>query len=204
MGQYPEKPWCIFMVPADGGTAEQVTDGENGTGYDPTWSPDGKSLAVGGSPSVSSVIHVLNVTTHQHVLNVTTHQLSVLPGSKGLFSPRWSPNGRYICAISNDTQLLLLFDFQSQKWTELAKGIIGYPSWSRDSEHIYFSTFGPNATFFRVGIKDRKLQRVVSLKDFARALGTLGPWSGLGTDDSPLFERDASLDEIYALDWEAP
>jgi Tol biopolymer transport system component len=138
------------------------------------------------------------------VLNVTNYQLSVLPGSDRLFSPRWSPNGRYICAISNDTQVLLLFDVQSQKWTELAKATLGYPSWSRDSEHIYFQTFGPDAAFLKVSMKDRKLERVASLKDFPRAVGTLDPWSGLAPDNSPLFERDASFDEIYALDWQAP
>ena len=79
-----------------------------------------------------------------------------------------------------------------------------YPSWSRDGEHIYFQTFGPDAALYRIGIKGRKLERVVSLKDFARAFGTLGPWSGLATDDSPVVDRDASFDEIYALDWEAP
>ena len=29
-------------------------------------------------------------------------------------------------------------------------------------------------------------------------------WSGLAPDDSPLVLRDTSVQEIYALDWEAP
>jgi hypothetical protein len=63
---------------------------------------------------------------------------------------------------------------------------------------------GPDAAFFRVRIKDRKVERVVSLKDVPRAVGSLGVWDGLAPDGSPLFQRDASLDEIYALDWDAP
>jgi hypothetical protein len=33
---------------------------------------------------------------------------------------------------------------------------------------------------------------------------TFGPWAGLAPDSSPLLTRDASFDELYALDWEAP
>src|SRR4051812_22496615 len=38
-----------------------------------------------------------------------------------LFSPHWSPDGRYIAAQSSDSQKLMLFDFKTQKWAELAR-----------------------------------------------------------------------------------
>ena len=79
----------------------------------------------------------------------------------------------------------------------------GNPTWSRDSEYIYFDTFGHDAAFFRVRIRDRKVERIVGLKNVPRAVGTFGPWTGLAPDGSPLFQRDASFDEIYALDWDA-
>ncbi|MGI8959950.1 MAG: hypothetical protein ACR2IV_09360 [Bryobacteraceae bacterium] len=195
MGAYPEKPWRIFMVPAEGGSPEQLTSGEGSTGFDPTWSPDGKSLALGGFPGGHVVIHILNLTTHQ---------FSVLPRSDGLFSSRWSPDGHFIAALSTDSERLLVFDFRSQRWTELAKANFGYQTWSRDSEYIYFDTLGADPAFFRVRVRDRKVERVVSLKDIPRAIATLGPWTGLGPDGSLLIQRDANLDEIYALDWEAP
>lgn len=39
-----------------------------------------------------------------------------------------------------------------------------------------------------------------------RYLGQFGPssWTGLGPGDSPLFVRDISTQEIYALDLELP
>jgi len=128
----------------------------------------------------------------------------VLPRSTGVYSPRWSPDGRYIAALSSDSARLLLFEFQSQTWTELAKANFGNPTWSRDSEYICFDTFGADAAFFRVRIRDHKVEQILSLKDVPRAVGSLGPWTGLAPDGSPLIQRDASLDEIYALDWEAP
>jgi Tol biopolymer transport system component len=67
--------------------------------------------------------------------------------------PRWSPDGHYIAALSSDSTRLLLFDIQSQRWTELAKANFGYPTWSSDGEYIYFDTFGADPAFCRVRIR---------------------------------------------------
>ncbi len=50
-------------------------------------------------------------------------------------------------------------------------------------------------------ITDRKLERVLSLKGLQQAAGAFGTWAGLAPDESPLYVRDASIQEIYALDW---
>jgi serine/threonine protein kinase/Tol biopolymer transport system component len=197
MSYLPGETQQISIVPADGGRPEQLTNGDNSS-YDPTWSADGRSLAFGRSRLQTST--KLNI----QVLNLTTRQLSALPASDGLWSPRWSPDGRYIAALSTDTRTLLLFDLGSQKWTELAKADFGYPSWSRDSKYIYFDTLGRDAAFFRLRIRDRNMERIVSLTGLPRKMGALGPWAGLGPDDSPIVTRDAGFDEIYALNWDAP
>jgi eukaryotic-like serine/threonine-protein kinase len=139
------------------------------------------------------------------VLDLKTRNASKLPGSDGLFSPRWSPNGRYVAAMTVDSLKLMLFDFTTQKWTELAKMLVAYPNWSRDGRYLYFDGTAENEPgYFRMRISDRKLERVLSLKGFQQAVGTFGQWSGLTPDESPLYVRDASIQEIYALDWEAP
>jgi Tol biopolymer transport system component len=197
MAYQAQQPQQIFIMRADGGPPEQVTNGENSS-YDPTWSADGKSLAFGRTRLQTQA--KLDI----EVLNLATRQVSPLPASDGLWSPRWSPDGRYIAALSADTGTLLIFDFGSQKWTQLAKASFGYPAWSRDSKYIYFDTLGKDAAFCRVRLRDHKMERIVSLADTPRKMGAFGPWAGLAPDSSPLLTRDASFDEIYALDWEAP
>jgi Tol biopolymer transport system component len=198
MASEPGRPPKIFIVPADGNTPARLISGD-GTGYDPTWAPDGNAIAFGGYP-----IRFAATKVSIELLNLRTHQISIVPGSEGLWSPRWSPDGRYIAALSSDTKTLFLFDFQSQRWTELGKANFGYPTWSRDSEYIYFDALGENAAFCRVRIRDRKVEQIVSLTNLTRRVGAFGPWSGLGPDDAPLVAHDASFDQIYALDWEAP
>jgi Tol biopolymer transport system component len=198
-GHPPGEPWQIYVVSAAGGSPELIYRRETNLA-DPNWSPDGKSLVFGGNaPS--------NQGSAVYVLDMKTRNVSKLPGSDGLFSPRWSPNGSYVVAITLDSLQFMLFDFTTQKWTELAKakGFLGWPNWSRDGHYLYFhGILEKEQGYFRVQITDRKLEQVLSLKGFQQAVGAFGNWSGLAPDESPLFVRDASIQEIYALDWEAP
>ena len=59
--------------------------------------------------------------------------------------------------------------------------------------------------YCRVRIKDRKLERVISLKDIKRPTSeSWANWTGLAPDDSPLALRDISTYELYSLDWQTP
>jgi len=193
----PARPWNIYLVPADGGTPQQVVpDAEDRV--DANWSADGSSL-VFGSFNVSN--------TPISVVNVKTKQLSTIPGSIGLFSPRWSPDGRYICAITVERPFkLMLFDFATKKWTQLIDSDIGYPNWSHGGRYIYFEV-NPHrnqpAEIHRIRISDRKVETIANLANIGRAAtGSFVEWSGLAPDDSPLLSRDISTHEIYALQLE--
>lgn len=191
----PGQPFCIYLISADGGQPQRLTNGEPQE-LDVGWSPDGGRLvfaSVGGLGSSSSGIRLLDLKTHE---------TSAFPGSANLFSPRWSPDGNYIAAITTDGQKLVLFDFRLRKWSDLVKVPMGYPSWSRDSAFVYFDAAGADQAFYRARISDRKLERLFSFANLRRT-GTYG-WTGLGPDDSPLLLRDVGSEEIYALGWEAP
>jgi hypothetical protein len=93
-----------------------------------------------------------------------------------LFSPRWSPDGRYILAMTADYQKLVLFDVANRKWTGLVTACFAYPDWSRDGSYVYFADpFTKDVPFFRVRVSDRKLERLVNLGDYGRlAQGRFG------------------------------
>ena len=101
-----------YLVSANGGIPQPVLPGEPDEA-DPNWSPDGNSLVYSAASDQNH--------GHINVIELRTHKVSVVPGSEKLFSPHWSPDGRYIAALSTDIQAMMLFDFKTQKWAELAR-----------------------------------------------------------------------------------
>jgi Tol biopolymer transport system component len=201
MGQLPGKRWRVYIISMEGGSPQEAMAGDKTEG-DPTWSPDGNSIAFAGLPPIegwdprNSAINVLDLRTHQ---------VSTLPNSEGLYSPRWSPDGRYILAMPANKQNLRLFDFTGKKWVELGGVLPGYPSWARDSKSVYFDSLaGGNNVIMKVRISDRTLEQVANLKGLRRAWGPFGQWFGLAPDGSPIVLRDVGAQEIYALDVQLP
>ena len=162
---------------------------------DPNWSPDGTKIVFSNeSNDPSSAIHVLDVASHQ---------VSDLPNSQGLYSPRWSPDGRYISAFSADSMRLMLFDSQTQKWTELANGSLSWLNWSHDGQYVYVLDYRGKNAVVRIRISDHKTEQVVDLKSLATT-GRYGGALSLTPDDSPLLLRDTGTQDVYSVDWEAP
>jgi eukaryotic-like serine/threonine-protein kinase len=197
--QIPGKAWKIYLMRAEGGNPQELIPGED-LEIDTSWSPDGKSLMF-GSPLLPGI--TLSKARGIRVLDFETHRITTLPASAGFFSPRWSPDGRYVAAITLDGQKLVLFDFATRKWTELATVPIGFPSWSHDSKYIYFDSVQNDPYLYRLRISGHKLDRLASIKHFPRT-GTFGRWTGLAPDDSPLLLQEVGIHEIYAMDWKFP
>jgi eukaryotic-like serine/threonine-protein kinase len=194
-GLLPGQKSKIYTASSEGGTPREMMHEDDQEQYDPTWSPDGTRIAFGGPPA--------DPNSSIRIVDVSTHQISTLPNSKGLFSPRWSPDGRYLAAMPFISRSLMLFDFATQKWEEIAQITLGFPNWSKNGDYVYFLHQEDQPAVMRIRIRDRKIERVADLKDFRRT-GFYGVWLGISPDDSPLLLRDIGTQEIYALDWEAP
>ena len=196
------KPWKIFLVSAQGGSPQELLT-ENFNELDPSWSADGERLAYGRLPiSVAPEVPAI------FVVDLKTKQVATLPGSDGLFSPRVSPDGHFLAALPcRDQSKLMLFDFQTQKWSEWAKmvGQIGFISWSKDGKYLYYDTLTTSSPFFgRVKLGQTQFEPIVDLKGIRRFLGPFAEWNGIDPDGFPLLVRDVSTHEIYALDTEWP
>jgi len=200
-GTAPGKPWKVFLISADGGTPQPLTSDE-AMETDPTWSSDGNLLAFGHHDVMDPE------KTYLERFDLKTRQISQLPGSQRIFAPRWSPDGRLIVAISADNQKLMLYDLNTEKWQQLDTDLrFGYLAWSRDSAYVYFDTFlSKNSGYFRLRIRDLKVEKIADLKNARLFRGQFGPgsWTGLGPGDVPLFPRDISAQEIYAFDLQLP
>jgi len=196
----PGMVWNVYLVSSDGGTPQRVFPSEQSQ-MDASWSPDGNTL-VFGTFSVPG--------TPIYTIDLKSKRVSTLPGSTGLFSPRWSPDGKYIAAIVTERPFkLMLFEFATQQWTEAFGSEIGYEWWSHDGKYIYFQHSSnlekdPSENIARIRVSDRKVENILEVRKVGRlTTGTFVDWFGLGPDDSLLLARDISTQQVYALeiDW---
>jgi Tol biopolymer transport system component len=199
-GYRPGGPWKIFVISAEGGKPELVSQSENDE-LDPTWSPEGNTLIFGG--------FLQSAQTHISSVDLRTGRVSTIPGSEGLFSPRISPDGRFIVAKDAPVnRKLLLFDQQTEKWSELLDtgSPIDWPVWSTDSKSVYVFDFADRhaPVIYRVRIANRNVERVPSFEVPEGLTGYWIGWAGMAPDGSPLTLRDLSIHEVYALDVDLP
>jgi Tol biopolymer transport system component len=201
MASRPGKPWKIFVLPAEGGTPQELTAGDRNQG-DPTWTPAGDAIVFAGMPWLE---YGSPAGPNIHIVDLKTSQISDVPESEGLFSPRCSPDGRYVAALSADSTRLMLFDREKKSWTLLATARFGFENWSRDGKYLYAEDYSDKTDdLVRVSAASGKVERLFSLKEVPRGFDPWEFWIGLAPDDSLLLMRDKSTQEIYSLDVRFP
>ncbi|NUQ30411.1 MAG: hypothetical protein HOQ35_18100 [Acidobacteriaceae bacterium] len=188
----------IFRISVNGGRPEALIADTSNQGV-PTWSPDGEKLAFGQIVNFGvGGQHMEQV----RILDLKTRSVTTLPGSKGLWTVRWSPTEDYISAVTTDNKKLMLFDIKRSSWTEIANVGINDCVWSHDGQYLYFDS-PAEPTIYRVKIRTRTLEKYASLEGIRRT-GFFG-WSlNLAPDDTPVLLREAGIHEVYALDLKLP
>ena len=184
----------IYLVSAEGGIPQRLLPDDTAMEGDPNWSPDGRKVIFGDAGGG------LQEKEELRTLDLSSHEVTVLPGSANLWSPRWSPNGKYIAAMSADYSGLKVLDTTTQRWLLLPmKEGMGYPAWSSDSQSIYLlRLINGDRGVYRVRVPGGKTERVADLKDW-HITGYYSYWMGLDPTDAPLLLRDVGSDDIYAL-----
>jgi dipeptidyl aminopeptidase/acylaminoacyl peptidase len=196
MGRNIGWPWRIYVVPSEGGTPREASVGRDNQGA-PTWSPDGKWLAY------ANVLCQESHTCSVHRIELATGKIETLPGSAGLQTARWSPDGRYIAALRPEQHQLLVFDTEKQNWTKLADSIVGADlNWSRDSRYLYSNRpVGYKPEILRIPVNGGNPENVVNLESLGKLTGRFSDGLSIAPDNSVILIREINASEIYALDF---
>ncbi len=183
-----------YVTSSQGGAPRPLLPEDNEGQSDPSWSPDGHKIVFSTLEAIGAFNSVLRV------LDLASHQITTLPGSEGMWSPRWSPNGRFIVGFYTGlTGGMKIFDFETQRWSVVQRtGETDFPTWSSDSQFIYFLRPRHDPGVFRVRVSGGDAERVVDLTGF-RHTGAFTLWMGLDPTDTPMLLRDVGTDDIYAL-----
>jgi len=185
----------IYAISADGGAPELLLAGRF---EDSTWSPDGSSIAYAyrtTSPTLAG--------SEVRILDLKTQRSATVPGSKDMWSPRWSPDGKHLVALIGwPVTKQMLYSFASNSWEVLATGDgLGWESWSRDSRFVYAQD---GESWVCISISNHKKERIISLRNFRGTAYFLdrwnGGWFGLTPDGSLLTTRDTGSEELYSFD----
>ena len=182
-----------YLVSSQGGSPRQLLPEDTGPQTDATWSPDGRQIAfstrIGVGRDRNSTIRILDVASQR---------VSTLPGSVGMFSPHWSPDGKSIAVDAFDVSSVHVLNFKTQQWSTVHKGLLGWFLWSKDSQSMFLLKYTEDPGVYRIPATGGKEERVVDLKD-APFTGSFGLWLGLDPTDAPLLLRDRGTTDIYAL-----
>jgi eukaryotic-like serine/threonine-protein kinase len=201
-GGMPGAKQKVYLISADGGSPREVSSGSQNEGS-PSFSPDGNSLAFWSFSG--SAGETAGQSRTVQIMDLKSRKLTKVKDSEGYGLPRWSPDGRYLSAISPDGAKPSVYDLKTQRWSRLSDLPAELPTWSHDGKYLYFVARLPEkVAVIRVRMSDHKLQEILNLKGFHQEWPDTGPWFGLTPDDSLLFLRSAGTSDVYALDWDAP
>jgi Tol biopolymer transport system component/DNA-binding winged helix-turn-helix (wHTH) protein len=196
MAYEPGKPWRIYLIDADGGNLKPLLNEELNEA-DPSWSPDGRSIVFGRPPERMANGQPRAI----YILDLETRKANEIPGSTGLFSPRLSPDGRYLVALPIDQHALMLLDRSTGRWSALTAHGAGDPTWSADSHAVYFQDFlEPGKPIYRVSVPDGKLQQVATIANLLPVAATDFRLIGLAPGDLPVVTARTPAVDFYQLD----
>ncbi len=158
----------IFVIPADGGTARQITNGDWSHSA-PTFSPDGKWVAYSGYRVPDSERAFRK--SHLYITNLATGETRQLTqGAGNAANPQWSPNGRWVAYLSADSTEQSAFP-DTKLMLMNADGTNAHvvsPSFDRNVSNVFWATDNSGVYFAAESEGTRNLY-------FATPTGTMRP-----------------------------
>ena len=197
MAREPGKAWQIYVISAEGDDLHPLLR-ESRNAADPSWAPDGKSLVFG---RVNDYMGKENAARTLHILHLDTSKIDEIPGSDNLFSPRWSPDGRWIAALTLDQRQVRLFDVAARTWTTLPVPSGADPFWSSDSRFLYIhASLDPAQPIDRISIPDGRVTELVRLADSRQNDAVDFVFGGLTQQNEPLIRARVFTGNLFSMD----
>jgi DNA-binding winged helix-turn-helix (wHTH) protein/Tol biopolymer transport system component len=192
MGKNGAGRWRVYQALASSGSTDELFPQGEDQGV-PTWSPNDCCLVFG-----ERMTEKPRADMSIHKLDIASRTVSEIPGSKGLWSPRWSPDGKYILAITTDSCALRLLNRTSGYWWEISRmQNIDNASWSSNSQYIQFAgKSGDKRSLFRFSIATSAIEPILDITSLDAGLDR---WFGAWSDGSPIAHRDVTIEEIFQL-----
>ena len=195
MAREPGETWQLYTVDASGGALHRLLNDARNLA-DPDWSADGRRIVFGREAELMGK----EAGSHEiQMLDLGTHQLQILRGSGDLFSPRWSPDGQWIAALSQDQSRLLIFGVREGSWRTVYAGGAADPVWASDSKSIYIHAFlKPNSPILRISLEGR-VDPIADLTKLDMVSATDYFFSGVTPTGEPLIEPRIGTGNLYSI-----
>lgn len=171
--------------------------GEQGV---PNWSSDGKTILWGELRRGQSNMQL-------HAFGFRPRNVSIVPGTNNLWSPRWAPDGSTLLALTSDSKSILVADTSTadaiRDWTSWKKIAEFYnivcAEWSPDSKSILALVWKAGSTReYLLGL-DRGTGRELWSIDMSGFDWFSEPWIGSTLDGRPLALTRARGEELFRI-----
>src|SRR5574341_5989 len=124
----------IWIMNRDGRNPRRVF---NGSGWDPTWSPDGRQILFASDMNGSNQLYVVNLA------GIAVHKITDLPALRGRSD--WSPNGQSIVTYSGEPwhREVYIMDADGSNLRQLTPsgGNSQGPAFSPDGKWVAFTAY---------------------------------------------------------------
>ena len=189
--------WQTYLVDAVGGKPEALLR-ETRNSADPGWSADGRRLVYGRQPELMGKE---SGPRNLQIMDLETHNTEEISNSEGLFSPRWSPDGAWIAALTLDQRSLMLYNVAQQRWRLLASTSAADPVWGADSKELYVHAFqADREPILKINVPDGTIKVVADLGDLRDRETANYFFGGLTPAGEPMVQPRIGTGNLYSLE----
>jgi dipeptidyl aminopeptidase/acylaminoacyl peptidase len=194
----------IFIVPAEGGTARQITNGDWDHGNQISWTPDSKKIVFSSLRKEEGEYDIALGQSNLYIVNIETGKIDELTSQKGFeVGAKVSPDGKKIAFIGSihtdhfyKKREAFIMNIDGSGLKSLTASLDRSPSglvWAKDNSKVFFNINDQGSrNLYSVDMKGKlkqltKGEHVFSMSDISKS-GTV-----VGTLTSSQSPRDIAL-----------